>query len=146
MRLSVVNRGICRIMMPFPFVFFFSFVTWLPCCDIIYYWSSSAGYQPWKWNNVNKKWVCGSPLSRDYCLSAPAAYYHLRKTDSSPDRWTESLKQELVFYLTSSSSENPAATPYLEANIFLLTENYRNKLLWESSWAFESRLTHTGCT
>uniref|UniRef100_A0A671VIG8 Diacylglycerol kinase n=1 Tax=Sparus aurata TaxID=8175 RepID=A0A671VIG8_SPAAU len=81
--------------MPFPFVFFFSFVTWLPCCDIIYYWSSSAGYQPWKWNNVNKKWVCGSPLSRDYCLSAPAAYYHLRKTDSSPDRWTESLKQEL---------------------------------------------------
>ena len=46
------------------------FVIWLPCGDIIYYWGSSAGYQPGKWNNVNKNWVCGSPLSRDYRLLA----------------------------------------------------------------------------
>lgn len=71
-----VNVGLCRIMMQFSWphsrVFFFSFlfVIWLPCGDIIYYWGSSAGYQPGKWNNVNKKWVCGSPLSRDYYLLA----------------------------------------------------------------------------
>ena len=51
-------------------LFSFSFVIWLPRSDIIYYWGSSAGYQPGKWNNVNKKWVCGSPLSRDSCLLA----------------------------------------------------------------------------
>lgn len=63
-----MNVDVCRIINAVS-LFFFGGI-WVPCSDIIYYWGSSAGYQQGKWDNVNKKWVCGSALSRDYCLLA----------------------------------------------------------------------------
>lgn len=55
-----------------PNCFFFLFFLWPRCLDATfkYYWGISAEYKPGKWNNINMKWVCGSPLSREYRLLA----------------------------------------------------------------------------
>lgn len=55
---------------PGPSLCFFIFCH-LPRSHIIYYWGSFVGYQAGKCNYVNKKWVCGSALSRDFGLLAP---------------------------------------------------------------------------
>lgn len=48
------------------FLFLFMGVELVPCSNIICYWGSFVGYQQGKLTYVDKKWVCGSPLSRDY--------------------------------------------------------------------------------